>query len=126
MTFLWCYAFSCVLHILVIHLTILQFLGHSIDHDIVDHSIGQYTLNHSINLFRMPVLTHSRAKHLEVYNDLSAVPSQSSSQPVMDSIPSSTSTVPTLSSSLVLHPIDYQGSLFPHGDDCSVSNDRQV
>jgi hypothetical protein len=100
-------------------LAILWFLGHSIDHDIVDHLIGQSTLYHSIDLFQMLVLTRSRAKHLAAYNELSAVPSQSSSWSAMDSIPSSKSTVLTLSSSLVLQTVDYQGSSWTPGDDCS-------
>jgi hypothetical protein len=64
MIFLLCCAFNCILRILVIQLTILRFFGYSIDNDIIDHSIGQTTLNHSIDLFHMPVLTRSRAKYL--------------------------------------------------------------
>jgi hypothetical protein len=114
MIFLLCYAF--------IQLTILRFFGHSIDHDIVDHSIGQATLNHSMELIHMLVLTRSQAKNLVINNTLSEVPYQPSSRPDLYIIPSSISTAKNLSSFLVLRPIDSQGSLLNHGENCSFSN----
>ncbi len=96
------YTFNCTLHILVIQLAICRFFGHPIDHDIVDHSIGQSPLNHSIDSFQMPAITHSWAKSSVVSTELLVVPSHLSSQPKLDIISSTVSTAEHLSTMLVL------------------------
>ncbi len=97
MIFLLCYAFNDILRILVIQLAICRFFGHSIDHDIVDHSIGQYPLNHSIDSFQMLVITGSRANSSAVSTELLVVPSHLSSQLNLDIISSTVSTAEHLS-----------------------------
>jgi hypothetical protein len=85
---------------LIIQLTLLWLIVHSIDHATIAHSIDQLRLNHSIGFCSMPVITRSQAKLLGLSTEFSEDTSLSSLQPVRSHLPHSSTT------------LEHSGSLF--------------
>ncbi len=120
MVFLLCSAFNCVFPIFAFLLAIPWLYLHSIDHAIIDHSIDHLHLNHSIGSYHMPVITRSRAKFLDVSNELSDVKSTLSSPPELHNGSSLTSVLEHTSLSLPLRSSDSNASSFDSDDDALV------
>jgi hypothetical protein len=114
MTFLLCYAFDCVLRLLVIQLTFPWLIVHSIDHATIVHSIDQLSFNHSLGFCYMPVITRSQAKLLGLSTDFSEDTSLSSLQPVRSHLTHSSTTLEHSDSLFNLRSDDLVNSLSVH------------